>query len=428
MKFKRGEILVLVTLVGVILLLFFLLGGVGYVYRTVDGWITAWRYRNNPPSEAVFVPQQGVENGAPGFPQFATQAPAVETEGFLPTIAAAETTPVEVLPARVLLQGVTYTDQHGKWNYCAPANLVMALSYWGVEMTREEAAAGLKPYEEDKNVNPGEMVDFVVANTNLRALLRMGGTVNLLKQLTAAGYPVLVETGVVIRDVSTGQLNWAGHYMLVVGYDDANEEFITRDSYYSPPDYPLDFPVSYTELRDQWRGFNGAFLVLFPAEHEGHLWSVLGGYADEQYAMQQAFQHALDELQALSGEDQFLAAYNYAETLLAMGDAASAASAFDEAFRLYADLDPAQRPWRILWYRAAPYDAYYRMARYHDVINLATTTIESTPKPYLEESWTWRGMAYAALGETEKARADFEQALAYHAGCAPALAGLAQLP
>ena len=427
MKLNRGEVAVLFTLLFIIGMLFFLLGGAGYVYRAIDGWVTAWRYQHNPPSEAVFVPIESASGGLPGFPQYATDAPDSDSdpEGLMP---AAETEPAEVLPARVQLEGVTYTDQHGKWNYCAPANLVMALSYWGVSLPREEAAAGLKPYDEDKNVSPQEIADYVVNQTPLRAVLRVGGTVNLLKQLTAAGFPVLVEVGVVIHDVSTGVPNWAGHYVLVVGYDDSREEFITRDSYYSPPDYPLDFPVPYAEMQDNWRDFNSVFLVVFPPEEESAVWTALGGFADENFAYEHALQRAVDELQELSEDEQFFAVYNYAETMLAMGEVSTAAGAFDEAFRLYAALDPAQRPWRVLWYRPAPYEAYYQAARYTDLVNLATTTIESTPKPYLEESWAWRGKAYAALGDIEKARADFEQALVYHPGFSLAFDALRQLP
>jgi len=45
---------------------------------------------------------------------------------------------------------------------------------------------------------------------------------------------------------------------------------------------------------------------------------------------------------------------------------------------------------------------------------LATNTIESTPKPFFEESWYWRGIAYAALGDLEAAKADLEQAVEYN--------------
>ncbi len=68
-----------------------------------------------------------------------------------------------------------------------------------------------------------------------------------------------------------------------------------------------------------------------------------------------------------------------------------------------------------MWYLPGAYEAYYNTGRYQDVINLATNTIESTPKPYFEESWYWRGLAYAAVGDVEAARADLKQALEYNA-------------
>ena len=44
------------------------------------------------------------------------------------------------LPGSVVLPGVVYVDQHERWNYCGPANLSMALNFWGWTGTRDEIA------------------------------------------------------------------------------------------------------------------------------------------------------------------------------------------------------------------------------------------------------------------------------------------------
>ena len=110
------------------------------------------------------------------------------------------------LPVSVSLDGVRYMDQHGLWNYCAPSNLAMALSYWGWEGDRLDTGQYLKPFEEDKNVMPYEMVNYVEEMTNLSVVVRSGGTLDLLKLLIANGYPVLVEKGAMIVNFAPG--NW----------------------------------------------------------------------------------------------------------------------------------------------------------------------------------------------------------------------------
>jgi tetratricopeptide (TPR) repeat protein len=78
---------------------------------------------------------------------------------------------------------------------------------------------------------------------------------------------------------------------------------------------------------------------------------------------------------------------------------------FDEAFRL-------GLPFRMLWYQFGPYEAYYHVGRYRDVITLADDTAESTEE--VEETNMWRGLAYAALGRTADALEQFEIALRFN--------------
>ncbi len=124
-----------------------------------------------------------------------------------------------------------YQDQHGgRYNYCAPANLAMALSFWGWPGNRDIVGPVLKPDKKDKNVMPYEMADYVTNNTNLGVVLRLGGDLDLIKRFLAAGYPVLVEKGTYLRDL-TGVVSWMGHYQVITGYDEAGGYFITQDSF-----------------------------------------------------------------------------------------------------------------------------------------------------------------------------------------------------
>ena len=58
------------------------------------------------------------------------------------------------------------------------------------------------------------------------------------------------------------------------------------------------------------------------------------------------------------------------------------------------------------------YQAYFNMERYSDVVNLASSTLETTPN--LEESYFWRGKARHALGDVEGALSDLKKALEYN--------------
>jgi hypothetical protein len=89
---------------------------------------------------------------------------------------------------------------------------------------------------------------------------------------------------------------------------------------------------------------------------------------------------------------------------------------------LYPTLAEKKRPWRMLWYQTGPYFAYFYSGRYQDVINLASQTIDAASEPYIEESFYWRAMSEAALGEQSKAIDDLKISLEYHPGFSPSLA------
>ena len=393
----------------------------------VDELALRVRYWLNPPQKAVFVPQEQVTPVTPAVTlslptalpsttptptaeSLATQTQEIPGPSHTPTL-----TPTP-LPDKVLLTGVRYEDQHGRWNYCAPANLAMALSYWDWQGNRDVVGPVLKPDEKDKNVMPYEMADYVNTQTNLRALTRMGGDLELMKRFIAAGYPVLVEKGTYLRDLS-GVVSWMGHYQVVTGYDETAQIFIAQDSFTSP-----DFKVPYEQMVKGWRAFNYTYIIIFPPDKEAEVMALLAADADETLNYQNAAQKASDEIFALTGIDQYFAWYNRGTSLVQLQDYAGGAAAYDEAFAIYPTIPEAERPWRMLWYQTGPYFAYFYSGRYYDALYLADGTLSAMPsEKNLEESYYWRGMARAALGETAAAIEDFRTALQYHPGFEPAL-------
>ncbi|MCX6069321.1 MAG: C39 family peptidase [Chloroflexi bacterium] len=374
------------------------------------------KYALSPPEEAVFTPDPTLQamvqttlsaltptttlTSTPG----PTQAPTVTPT---PTI---EPTP---LPASVQLKGVRHEYQ--KWNNCGPANLSMALSYWGWPGDQRDTAAYLKPNARDKNVMPYEMAGYVQDETDLDVILRVGGDLDLLKRFIAAGFPVLVEKGF----EGEGFDGWMGHYEVLTGYDDSRQRFTAQDSYIM-----ADLPVDYADLLAHWRAFNYLYLVIYPAEREAEVMSLLGPHADEDYDNQAAAQKASDEIFATSGRDQFFAWFNRGTNLVRLQDYAGSSQAFDEAYAIDAQIavsDPDHRPWRMLWYQTGPYFAYFFTGRYGDVINLATQTLVNASEPTLEESWYWRARARAAVGDSAGAIEDLQISLDYHPDFAPSL-------
>ncbi|MBM4426150.1 MAG: hypothetical protein FJ031_02815 [Chloroflexi bacterium] len=400
-------------------------------------------YFFNPPSEAVFQP--GEQNpltvetavGTARAELSLTLTPkATSTPKAGPTLTPTiTTTPV---PASVILTGITYVDQHNRWNYCGPANLTMALNYWGWQGDRDDVAMVVKPGSPDKNktfiergladknVMPYELVDFVNEQTEFRALYRHGGDMELVKRLIAAGFPVVVEKGYYERDY-TGKIDWLGHYLFTTGYDDAKGGFIVQDAYLKPG---KDLLSKYEEYEDGWRSFNYLFMVIYPADREAEVLEVLGPWADYQWSARNALEIAEKELQTLSGNNRFFAWFNKGTSHVVLNQYTDASAAYDQAFRDYADWDTneSNRPFRMIWYQTGPYFAYYYSARYQDVVSLADTTLNDTiSTPTLEESLLWRGRAYYMIGNTPAAIADYRAALQVHTNWFPAVQALQEL-
>ena len=402
---------------------------------------TQIKYLVNPPDEAVFRPeqQQQLDIAVTAMLQTlqATRTPQANTSPMLtstpkPGPTAAPTITATPLPATVLLQGVKYEHQHGRLNYCGPANFSMALTYWGWDGNRDVVGQAVKPSDKDKNVMPYELQDFIIDNVpGMTAVIRYGGDIELLKRMVAAGFPVVVEKGIYERDIN-GNMGWMGHYAFVTGYDETRQEIIYQDTYQPDPkaNPGPNRHIKYSTFNEGWRAFDYVFTVVYPNEKEGEVMALLGPLADEQEAARHALDVAQSEAQTLSDIDQYFAWFNVGTSHIALLQYADAANAYDYAFNLYANLnvEDSVRPYRMMWYQTGPYKAYYYTNRFADVINLADTTLKDTiAEPVLEESLYWRGMAYYMAGKTDLAVQDYRDALKIHPRWIPATQALQDL-
>jgi len=324
-------------------------------------------------------------------------------------------------------------------NNCGPATLSMYLSYYDWGNNQITAGAVLRPNDKDVNVMPYELVDFVNEHTAQHALWRYGGDLQTIRALLNAGFPVMIERG--FEPYTLRNEGWVGHYNLVVGYDDDRQVLTVQDSYlmsYAPwggvvPqelwDTFIGFDFSYSELEQTWRAFNFVFIVVYPPERENDVLNALGPLVTDEEACRIAYDRAMQETSSLTDvRDEFFAWFNTGTSLVCLQDHSAAATAFDTAYgSIYPDIEQDSRPYRILWYETGPYTAYYYAGRYQDVINLANQTLGYMADPVLEESYYWRALAYAALGNTTRARADLRTSLEYHPGFAPSVEMLEQL-
>jgi hypothetical protein len=376
----------------------------------------------NPPEQVLFVPQEQVD--AIVHATLTAMAPA-SSPTLPPDLTTPSPSPVPSatwapLPESISLNGIRHEYQ--QFNNCAPSSLSMILSYWGWTGDQYVTRAYLRPNFEadDKNVNPYEIVDYVKSQTQYDALWRVGGDMDILKRLLAAGFPVLIEKG--LEDPHDH--SWLGHYQILSGYNDARGQFLVYDSYQGPPEA---YGVSYDEIAQFWRHFDYVYVVIFPPERAAEISAILGANADPQTNFQNAASHALSEANSLTGREQFFAWFNVGSNLVYLQDYANAAQAYDNAFSLYAALPEKERPWRLLWYQDGPYNAYYHTGRYQDVINLAHSTLINVDKPVLEETYYWRGMAKEGMGDRQGAIEDLTRAYTLNPNSTPAGAELQKL-
>lgn len=367
----------------------------------IDAPISAETPDSAVPSYEIEPP---VDQGSPSSEMTLNESPSlvpVVTLELTPT-----PTPAPPIPSSSRLKPFNHHFQ--TWNNCGPATLAMGLSFFGINQYQKQIAGSLKPNPEDRNVNPWEMADYVNYETDRSALYRVNGDIDSLKRFISSGYPVIVELGL----DPPGEyrwMGWYGHYLLLVAYDDETKQFWAYDSWLGTSEIPVENAdengrqISYEDLDRYWRQFNRSYIVLFDPEHEAEVEEIIGQDIDDQTMWQRAQGVTQEELEADPG-NAFLW-FNLGTVFSALEDYEKSAVAFDQARAL-------GLPWRMLWYQFGPYESYYRVGRYDDVIILADVTL--LDRPYFEESYYYKGLALAALGEDQEARQNLEEAFRFN--------------
>ena len=303
------------------------------------------------------------------------------------------------LPARVTLPAPAWEGQD--WNNCGPATLALGLRFYGWEGDQFTISRLLKPDRGDKNVNIEELVFYLRTQAGwLNTDFRVGGTITRLKSLLAAGFPVIVEKGFILGEGDGGG-GWAGHYLLLTGYDDATQSFIAQDT--NPGTGGPDRTVSYEDLDVGWRQFNRVYMYIYLPQDEARIQAILGEDADFDRNRTVALEMAQDEIES-DPQDPY-GWFNLGTNLVYFERYGEASRAFDNALSL-------GLPWRFTRYQFGPYIAYFNQGRFQDVVDLAEATLFRTYKA--EESLLWRGWAQFRLGDLNSAVLNWREALKYN--------------
>ncbi|HLA45658.1 MAG TPA: tetratricopeptide repeat protein, partial [Aggregatilineales bacterium] len=278
----------------------------------------------------------------------------------------------------------------------------------------------LRPtYARDVSVDIAEMAQYVNEEFGgVRSVWRMGGNWTTIRQLVASGFPVIIETSVQVTGQGSG---WAGHNRLIIGYD--GNDILTFDSYLgNGSGNGLRYPQE--EIDELWRQMNRNFMVIYPIERENEVAYIIGEDWNIANNIDHAHRVALAEMRA--NPSNIFAGFNLGTTYIALGQYEEAVTAYDAAFEAGRNTRGGI-PFRIFWYQFGVFDAYYHVGRYDEVIYQARAALENMAGNGAEEVYYWLGMGYAGRGEFDRAKAQFENALAFNPRYKPAEDALQQI-
>ena len=347
------------------------------------------------PAESMVLPTQAATYTPTSLP---TLVPDQPTATIVPT-ATPQPSPTPI-PATVQLPAPLWELQGA--NNCGPATLALYLRYYGWEGNQDNIAELVKPISEDRNVNPEELVYYVRTHAGwLNSEFRVGGDLELLKKLVAAGFPVMIEESFFFdKPYWPNDDLWAAHYLLVTGYDDSTQTFTGQDSFHGP-----NQTIPYSTLDDYWQIFNRVYLLTYLPTQEETLKAVLGDNWDPDLNRQHALEVAEAETQ--SEPDNAFTWFNLGSNLVYFERYSEAASAYDTARNL-------GLPQRMLRYQFGPFFAYFHAFMTDELLAVTEYTLQRTPNS--EEALLWHGWALYRMGKKLEALADWQKALEYRPG------------
>jgi len=321
-----------------------------------------------------------------------------------PTITASPTP----LPTKIVLTPPKWEAED--WNNCGPATLAMYLRLYGFQGDQFTISNEIKPLRADRNVNVDELAGYVARHQkDLRIFFRVGGTASRLEQFMAAGIPVMIEEGFYIpQSYIMNDDHWAGHYLLLTGYDTANQFFIAQDS-----ELGRDRINAFKDFDKNWQAFNRVYILIYTADKDQVVQDIMGDDMDPDTSRQHALDTALAETKATP--KNAYAWFNLGSNLVYF-------ERYDEAAKVYDMARSLGLPERMLRYQFGPFLAYFHSLRNDDLLALADYALNVTPNS--EEALLWKGWGLFRQGKRVEAADLFRKALENRPGYPDALYAL----
>jgi tetratricopeptide (TPR) repeat protein len=270
------------------------------------------------------------------------------------------------------------------------------LKFYGWTGDQFEISNQIKPERADRNVNVEELQFWTRNHAGwLNYEFRVGGDIDLLKEFIANGIPIMIEEGDELEiEYWPNDDRWAGHYLLLTGYDEAAQTFTAQDSYRG-----ADRIVSYAETDERWKAFNRVYIIVYRPDQDALVKSILGQQWDVDFNRQSALDAAQAETEA-NPQDAY-AWFNLGSNLVYFERYADAAQAYDQAREI-------GLPQRMFRYQFGPFFAYFHANRTEDLMAIVEYSLRITENS--EEALVWKGWGLYRQGDEAGAVAAFREA------------------
>ncbi|MGH2389999.1 MAG: C39 family peptidase [Chloroflexota bacterium] len=168
------------------------------------------------------------------------------------------------------------------WNNCGPASIAEILAFWGINRTQDQVRVVLRVNGIGRGMSPYGVPGYA-RSVGVRALVGVGGSETLIKDLISNGFPVIVSQLVSLADP-------IGHYRPIEAYDNRQGIFTSSDPYLGP-----GHVISYVEFATIWTRTGNGFIVLYPSSLQSKLAAVL---AAAKWSKSAAYRRDLAQLKA----------------------------------------------------------------------------------------------------------------------------------
>ncbi len=328
-------------------------------------------------------------------------ATPTSTPTVTPTTTRAPTVTATPLPETRLLSPMSHEPQG--WNNCAPVSAGMVLSYYGIERGQYAISAIVRPHQDDRHVSPDDLLAYL-RSEGLDGRLCVGGSIERLQALIAAGVPVIIRTCLEPNED-------IGHYVVIRGYNRAAGVLVANDSYFGP-----HIEISEERLAQIWPAFNYSYIPVYRPKDAGEVCRILGQDCDGQQMYRRAAEAA--RRWVVQEPENPYAWFSLGDDLLALRDPEAALDAYGKA-------EAIGLPARMFWYHFGPFEAQLAAGRYEELLEASEPVLARLPA--IEELHLLRGQAYEALMRPNEALAEYRLAFEYHTNWAPAVAALERM-